>query len=517
MPKILPIKKKTQNIHSDESKNLILLNDTNSIDIKKFQIKNIFKIKYMIIIYIIAFFLFLQIFLFFLKIYIKARKERKLINKYYDMLPKTSLDDNKKIKSLKDIFNSRQLYINDSNLTTEYIHYIRPINETEEQEYQKVIYNKVIPNDFSDEKRIGQYSFTEYYDICQEEKLINGNFEKSDKPLISVIVSSFNKEKKILPSIRSIQNQSLKNIEIIIVDDCSTDDSESKYKYLLETDPRIRVFSHLKNLGLWRVRLNGFLYSRAKYILHFDMEDFLIDNYILEDSYNLVKNYSLDSVRFSFIKYNKKGFPQLNKAFKMNFSNKLQKINYGKLNINLFSVHYGSIWNRLTRANILSNGYFLLNSYTLNAYKNLWEDRWLNFLINKLSFSYLMINRVGYLYLPTPEGIGKIKIKNKEEKNKTIREFILFWIFDLQFLPKDSKKKNVIQNLRKFHNANNRYFDSYINLNFLIYKYQPYEYLLNTLIEDPYVLEIDKIFLKHLLDDYMERTRYSEQKDYLIK
>ena len=66
-----------------------------------------------------------------------------------------------------------------------------------------------------------------------------------------------------MKSIRSIQNQSLKNIEIIIVDDCSTDDSNKYYKYLLETDERIRVFIHLKNMGVWRSRLDGFLYSKG--------------------------------------------------------------------------------------------------------------------------------------------------------------------------------------------------------------------------------------------------------------
>ena len=42
-----------------------------------------------------------------------------------------------------------------------------------------------------------------------------------------------------MKTIRSIQNQSLKNIEIIIIDDGSTDNSKEKFKILLETDPRI--------------------------------------------------------------------------------------------------------------------------------------------------------------------------------------------------------------------------------------------------------------------------------------
>ena len=69
---------------------------------------------------------------------------------------------------------------------------------------------------------------------------------------------------------------------------------------MLETEPRIRVFHHLKNMGCWRSRLDGFLYSRGKYVQHFDTGDIFTDNYVLENIYNYVHKYKLDLVRFSF-------------------------------------------------------------------------------------------------------------------------------------------------------------------------------------------------------------------------
>ena len=182
-----------------------------------------------------------------------------------------------------------------------------------------------------------------------------------------------------MKSIRSIQNQSYKNIEIIIVDDCSTDNYTEIYKYLLDTDPRIRIFYHQKNMGVWRSRLDGFLYSRGKYILHFDPGDFYADNYVLEDGYNLVSNYNLDSVRFSLMEvYNTSNIEKKDNTKKIVFENFLIKIMYGKINFPIYTVHYGSIWNRLTRAAIFTKGLYLLDEYILNAYKNLWEDRWWN-------------------------------------------------------------------------------------------------------------------------------------------
>ena len=126
------------------------------------------------------------------------------------------------------------------------------------------------------------------------------NNKYPENPLISIILPSFNKEKEIISSIRSIQNQSFKKIEIIIVDDCSTDESIKIYNNLQKFDSRIRIFYHLKNLGAWRSRLDGFLYSRAKYIIFFDTGDCYADNFILEDSYNLMTKYNLDSLRFAF-------------------------------------------------------------------------------------------------------------------------------------------------------------------------------------------------------------------------
>ena len=83
------------------------------------------------------------------------------------------------------------------------------------------------------ENRKNKIPTNEYFDLCLKEKLIyNKTFTRNDNPFISVLIIAYNMENRILKSIRSIQNQSLTNIEIIIVDDCSTDNSkEIIFKY----------------------------------------------------------------------------------------------------------------------------------------------------------------------------------------------------------------------------------------------------------------------------------------------
>ena len=69
--------------------------------------------------------------------------------------------------------------------------------------------------------------FYEFLEINDQNKLIEEKikFEKSKKPFISVVMMVYNQAYCLHRCLRSIQNQSLKNIEIIIVDDCSLDNS----------------------------------------------------------------------------------------------------------------------------------------------------------------------------------------------------------------------------------------------------------------------------------------------------
>ena len=70
------------------------------------------------------------------------------------------------------------------------------------------------------------------------------------KDLISVIMSSYNSEETIEKSILSILKQDYKNIEFLIVDDCSKDSTLSIMKRLREDDKRIKIIENKKILDL---------------------------------------------------------------------------------------------------------------------------------------------------------------------------------------------------------------------------------------------------------------------------
>jgi glycosyltransferase involved in cell wall biosynthesis len=426
------------------------------------------------------------------------------LNKNFsDIIPRINLNDDNTIPSLKDILYSRQLYINGNNLTNEYIRYIRPINETGEEIYKRELFPNLEFNDLFEITRKDQYDVLEFHDLCKKGILLDDRiYNMSEEPAISLVLPSFNKENDLLKSVRSIQNQSFKNIEIIIVNDCSNDNSSYIFNYLLETDPRVRVFHHLTNLGCWRSRLDGFLYSKGKYVLHFDTGDAYIDNYVLEDIYNYAEKYKLDSVRFSFqwVHRNNVSHDNYRKIFRREYT----KIRYGHVDYTLFIFGYGTIWNRLTRANIFSKGLDLIDGYILNAYKNLWEDAWWNEMANIKSFSHLTVNRVGYLYFPSYWGEGMLKVGNRMRQEKAIREFILFWLFSLEILPKNDTKTSVIQEMKKFVIPENKVRGKVVVIDYLQTECPLYEHLLNTLINDPYIVESDKKFVRNLMTKYMK-------------
>ena len=103
-------------------------------------------------------------------------------------------------------------------------------------------------------------------------------FEKINNPAISIISPVYNSEKYILRFIKSIQCQKFIDLEIILIDDFSIDNSIeiiTKYK---KTDQRIILIKNKKNKGTFINRNLGVLYSKGKYIIIPDPDDIITNN-----------------------------------------------------------------------------------------------------------------------------------------------------------------------------------------------------------------------------------------------
>lgn len=97
---------------------------------------------------------------------------------------------------------------------------------------------------------------------------------------VSVVVTVYNVEKFIRRCIESIQNQTIKDIEIIVVDDGTPDNSMSIVEEIAHNDERIRIILHEKNMGLMWARKSGYMAANGEYIAFCDSDDYLPENSI---------------------------------------------------------------------------------------------------------------------------------------------------------------------------------------------------------------------------------------------
>ncbi len=104
--------------------------------------------------------------------------------------------------------------------------------------------------------------------------------ETTSKPLVSVLMTSYNREKYIAEAIESLLQSTYTNFELIIVDDGSKDKTVEIAKAYEANDNRISVYINEKNLGDYNNRNKAASYAKGKYIKYLDSDD-MIYNYSL--------------------------------------------------------------------------------------------------------------------------------------------------------------------------------------------------------------------------------------------
>ena len=109
-------------------------------------------------------------------------------------------------------------------------------------------------------------------------------------PLISVIIATHNREELLPQAVQSILDQTLQDFEIIIVDDCSSDNTPNVIRALEEKDDRIRAIRSNQNIGPGAARNLGMASAKGDYIAIMDDDD-------LSESERFEKEVSILKVR----------------------------------------------------------------------------------------------------------------------------------------------------------------------------------------------------------------------------
>lgn len=118
---------------------------------------------------------------------------------------------------------------------------------------------------------------------------------------ISIIIPCYNSYDKMSKCLETLENQNFKNFEVIIIDDCSTDNSYEKLtKYKMNTSLNIKLMKNEKNIGAGGTRNIGLSICIGKYVMFIDADDYIEED-CLEILNNILQNNSkIDCICFDY-------------------------------------------------------------------------------------------------------------------------------------------------------------------------------------------------------------------------
>ena len=256
-----------------------------------------------------------------------------------------------------------------------------------------------------------------YFDDIREEKMpergmahIVAQNRLDFEPKVSVIIPVYNAEEFLKECLDSVVNQTLRELEIICVDDASTDHSLEILKEYARENPQITVISNSRNTGApGAVRNLGLSCAKGSYIGFVDADDY-VDTHYFEELFNLAVRHGADIaatravVRFSEAKESKTVIPCT--------SNVLVSITQKKE----LMKKSGANWNKIYKKE-------LLDTFHIRCYekKNIAEDNYFSMIAMSVSQKIVLTDRVAYYYRRHEGSVTADK--------RTAKDFLIFDVY----------------------------------------------------------------------------------------
>ena len=184
----------------------------------------------------------------------------------------------------------------------------------------------------------------------------------SEEYKVSIIVPIYNVEKYLVRCVKSILNQSHHNVEIILVNDGSTDGSGGIAERLKDDDKRIFVI-HQANGGLSEARNTGLDFSTGDFIFFVDSDD-VINPKTIEIMLNCMLDYEADIISCDFSYWNEKeNIPSVN----INNGYAIRKYSSDEALISLNEIGV-TAWNKMYRRGVFEKIRFPIGRYHEDEY-----------------------------------------------------------------------------------------------------------------------------------------------------
>ena len=306
--------------------------------------------------------------------------------------------------------------------------------------------------------------FNSYIEKCHNNNLFNkSSYILKKNPKISVILPIYNGGKYLHNSLTSIQNQNMEDIEIILIDDFSSDNSIIIIEEYMKQDPRIRLIKNNKNKKILYSKSIGALNSNGEYIIQLDQDDMFIRDDAFDILYYEAKKYKLDLVQMrDIIKndfvFNKKTL--VNQfGFHLIYPKKTHYKIQPELKDKLFTENNNYLlWGILIKTDLYKNAIYHLWPLIIN-YKIIFnEDYIITSMLAKLAKKYKYINKFILIHL-----LHSKSISNDHFKNNEFYLTLFFYIYYLNeyFVKNSPRNINIIIN---YIYTNSFYFSKGKNL-----------------------------------------------------
>ena len=268
----------------------------------------------------------------------------------------------------------------------------------------------------------------QYLKLCntpvEKEKLY---FSKKNKtPKVSIISPVYNRDKYLSRFLKSIWYQQFNDIEIVLIDDFSSDNSLNLIKLYKNLDKRIQLIQNKKNYGTFKSRNLGILASKGEYAILPDPDDIFSQN-SLRMFYNYAVKYDYEMLRFNMYFGN-------NNIFLSHVVNHFSNRPVFQPELKTFSYYASGICgcndynvaNKFIKRLTLIKALNLLEKEYLNIYMITYEDQLLNFILYRIAKSFSFLKKIGYYYIINPQSIVKNECNSNDIKNIFINLKIIF-------------------------------------------------------------------------------------------
>lgn len=314
------------------------------------------------------------------------------------------------------------------------------------------------------------------------------------KNLVSVIVPIYNVEKYLVECIESIINQTYRNLQIILVNDGSTDSSYEICKKYLELDTRI-ILVDKANGGSASAKNEGLKTAKGDYIAFVDSDDF-IEPDMIEYMVNTIKKYNSDIIQCSFTNLykNTEKFRQDKIVEQKITSKEFLELFLTKWDSSLF-------WNKLFKRDVIENVFFREGRCI--------DDEFFTYKCVINSKNIVTSNKIVYNYRMRKSGV----MKSESSKKQILKDRIdyLYERYELVTQIYEDLDDIFLENLLTYYLIIGR--DYYIDKNILDYMKSKLKFIKRKIIVSHINIIIKVKIIKLIICNSERYIRYKDDLD----